>query len=223
MTDTLELFSAQVCPYAHRSRLAMAEKGIEFTLVEIDLSDKPQRFLDISPYGKVPALLHNGRTIYESAIVNEYLNDTFPEPDLMPDDPYQRAQARIWIDYFDNQFLDLYYDAMFNKDRSKDAEFRDKIATGFRFIENEGMAKLSGDGPYWLGADLSLVDLAYYPFLERLPAWTQHRDIDIPDDCVRLRKWYEVMRERPSVSDIANPPEYYIDRYKKYAGVEDAA
>ncbi|MBC8242358.1 MAG: glutathione S-transferase family protein [Alphaproteobacteria bacterium] len=221
--DTLELFSAQVCPYAHRSRLALAEKGLEFTLSEIDLADKSQRFLDISPYGKVPVLLHNGRTVYESAIVNEYLNDSFPTPALLPDDPYQRAQARIWIDYFDNRFLDTYYDAMMNKDRAKDAENREKIETGFRFIENEGMAKLSGDGPYWLGATLSLVDLAYYPFLERLPAWTHHRGIDIPDDCTRLRKWCDVMRARPSVQEIANPPEYYIDRYKKYAGVEDAA
>ncbi len=223
MTDTLELFSAQVCPYAHRSRLALAEKGLAFTLSEIDLADKSQRFLDISPYGKVPVLLHNGRTVYESAIVNEYLNDTFPTPALLPDDPFRRAQARIWIDYFDNKFLDIYYDAMFNKDRAKDAEYREKIETGFRFIENEGMAKLSGDGPYWLGATLSLVDLAYYPFLERLPAWTQHRDIDIPSDCTRLKKWYDIMHALPSVREIANPPEYYIDRYRKYAGIEDAA
>ncbi len=223
MPDTLELFSAQVCPYAHRSRLALAEKGLGFTLSEIDLSNKSQRFLDISPYGKVPVLLHNGRTVYESAIVNEYLNDTFPTPALLPDDPYQRAQARIWIDYFDNRFLDIYYDAMLGKDRSKDAEYREKIETGFRFIENEGIGKLSGDGPYWLGASLSLVDLAYYPFFERLPAWTRHRGIDIPDDCGHLKKWYKAMLELPSVREIANPPEYYIDRYKKYAGVEDAA
>lgn len=223
MTDTLELFSAQVCPYAHRSRLALAEKGLSFTLSEIDLSDKPQRFLDISPYGKVPALSHNGQTVYESAIVNEYLNDAFPTPPLMPDDPYRKAQARIWIDYFDNRFLDLYYDALENKDRSKDDEYREKIATGFRFIETEGLAKLSGSGPYWLGSELSLVDLAYYPFLERLPAWTHHRGIDIPQDCTRLKTWFDAMRERPSVREIANPPEYYIDRYRKYAGVIDAA
>ena len=217
MTDTLELFSAQVCPYAHRARLALAEKGVPFTLNEIDLANKSQRFLDISPYGKVPVLLHNGRTVYESAIVNEYLNDTFPTPALMPDDPFVRAQARIWIDYFDNQFLDLYYDALENQDRSKDAEYRDKIAVGFRFMDNDGMAKLSGDGPYWLGAEISLVDLAYYPFLERLPAWSYHRGIDIPEDCGRLKAWYDVMCARPSVREIANPPEYYIDRYKKYA------
>ena len=223
MPEAIELFSAQVCPYAHRSRLALAEKGVEFTLSEIDLSNKSQRFLDISPYGKVPALLHNGRTVYESAIVNEYLNDIFPTPALLPDDPYLRAQARIWIDYFDNNFLDTYYDAMFNKDRSKDVEFREKIETGFRFIENEGMAKLSDGGPYWLGATVSLVDLAYYPFFERLPAWIQHRGINIPGECTRLRKWNEAMLDLPSVREIANPPEYYIDRYKKYAGVDDAA
>ena len=223
MTDTIELFSAQVCPYAHRARLALAEKCVPFTMSEIDLANKSQRFLDISPYGKVPVLSHNGRTVYESAIVNEYLNDTFPGPSLMPDDPYLKAQARIWIDYFDNQFLDIYYDALENQDRSKDADYREKIAAGFRCIENDGMAKLSGDGPYWLGAEISLVDLAYYPFFERLPAWIQHRGINIPGECTRLRKWNEAMLDLPSVREIANPPEYYIDRYKKYAGVDDAA
>jgi glutathione S-transferase len=141
----------------------------------------------------------------------------------LPNDPYLRTQARIWIDYFGDKFLDTYYDAIFNKNRPKDAEYREKIKTGFRFIENEGMSKLSDDGPYWLGAFLPLADLAHYPFFERLPAWVQHRDIAIPKDCTRLRKWHDVMRELPSVIEIANPPEYYIDRYKKYAGVEYAA
>ena len=223
MTDAVELFSAQVCPYAHRARLTLAEKGVSFTLTEIDLADKSRRFLEISPYGKVPVLVHKGQAIYESAIVNEYLNDAFRSPALLPADPFERARARIWIDYFDNKFLDLYYKTLMNMDRSRDAEYREKVETGFRVIETEGLGKLSGDGPYWLGSDLSLVDIAYYPFFERLPAWTHHRGIQVPDDCPRLQTWLGIMRDRPSVREIANSPAFYIEQYKGYAGVEDAA
>ena len=84
-------------------------------------------------------------------------------------------------------------------------------------MENDGMAKMSAGGPYWLGAEISLIDLAYYPFFERLPAWTYYRGIDIPVDCSRLTKWRAAMQEHPAVTEIANSPDYYIEGYKKYA------
>ena len=94
----IELFSARVCPYAHRSRLVLMEKGIDFELTEIDLRNKPQRFLEVSAYGKVPALVRDGLAIYESAIINEYLEEVFPEPPLMPRDPGERASPVAHLD-----------------------------------------------------------------------------------------------------------------------------
>ncbi len=223
MSDTMELFSARVCPYAHRTRLVLAEKGLNFTLNEIDLSDKPQRFLDVSPYGKVPVLVHGDRALYESSIINQYIDDIAPSPALTPDDPYLRAQMRIWIDYFDNQFLDIYYDALMNRERDKDTDFKEKIEAGLRFIETQGLAKLQGDGPYWLGATPSLIDFAFYPFFERLPVWAHYRNIELPANGSRLKAWIDLMAARPSVTAIANTPEYYIERYKGYAGISDAA
>ena len=95
----MELYTARVCPFAHRTRLTLLEKGLEFEHIEIDLKNKTPRFLEVSPYGKVPALFHDGQTIYESAIINEYLDEVFPNPSLMPNDPVFRAKARIWIHY----------------------------------------------------------------------------------------------------------------------------
>jgi glutathione S-transferase len=69
----IELFSARVCPFAHRTRLALLEKGLDFALTEIDFKNKPQHFLEVSRYGKVPAIVHDGNEVYESAIINEYL------------------------------------------------------------------------------------------------------------------------------------------------------
>lgn len=217
MTEILELFSARVCPYAHRSRLVLTEKGIDFTLTEIDLSNKPERFLKVSAYGKVPALIHNDIEIYESAIINEYLEENFPEPPLFPDSSAHRAFARIWIDYCNNRFLNDLYALIKNQDRKKQVELEAAVKNHFRFIEQRALAKLSADGPYWFGADPSLVDMAFYPHFERLPAWERYRGLTIPPDCSRLLRWISAMSERESVKSIVNTAEYYIERYKSYA------
>src|SRR5262245_9877371 len=97
--SNLVLYSARACPYAHRTRLVLAEKGLSFELVEIDLANKPAWFNSVSLYGKVPALEHDGQRIVESAVINEYVDETFPEPPLLPRLPAPRAIARIWIDF----------------------------------------------------------------------------------------------------------------------------
>ena len=224
MSDTtkMELFTARVCPYAHRTRLVLLEKGLDFELIEVDLQNKPERFLQVSAYGKVPALVHDGVEIYESAIINEYLEEVFPEPALMPKDPVTRAKVRIWIDYCDDIFLSDFYGAMRNQDRSRDGEFREKIEMHLHRLES-GMASLSGSGPFWLGDKVSLIDLAIYPFFERLPAWEHYRGITIPEDCKRLKEWRDAMADLPSVKEIATSADYYIERYINYANPPQAA
>jgi glutathione S-transferase len=82
----IKLYSAVVCPYAHRTRLVLQEKGIDFDLIEIDLQNRPEGFTKVSPYGKVPAITHNDERVWESAIINEYLDEVFPNPPLLPSD-----------------------------------------------------------------------------------------------------------------------------------------
>jgi glutathione S-transferase len=219
-SETLELFSAQVCPYAHRTRLVLAEKNADFILSEIDLKDKPQRFLDISRYGKVPALLHRGHALVESTIVNQYIDDILPEPALSPSDPSLKARMRIWIDYFDRIFLDLYYNALVNQDRAKDSEYKEDIQKCLLALEHQSLAERGDSGPYWLGNVPTLIDFAIYPFFERFPALSHYRGIDIPDECVKLKAWIDVMSKRQSVVEIANSEAFYIERYKGYAGAD---
>ncbi len=217
MSNDVELFSARVCPYAHRTRLILREKQIKFEYTEIDLQNKPARFLANSPYGKVPALVHDGTTIYESAIINEYLDEVFDEPRLMPRTPALRAKARIWIDYCDDYFIADHYALLRNQDQAQHKALLHKVEQDFRFIEREGLTKISASGPYWLGPEPSLIDFAWYPFFERLPAWTHYRGLDIPEDCPRLRRWLDVMSRRDSVTEIANASTYYVERYLNYA------
>ena len=219
----MELFTARVCPYAHRTRLALLEKGLEFEHIEIDFKNKPERFLAVSPYGKVPALVHDGQTIYESAIINEYLEGVFRDPPLMPENHVLRAKARIWAHYCNEYFTSDIYALIRNRDPEKHAELAASAAERLRFVEREAFGKLSGDGPYWFGATVSLTDLAWYPYFERLPAWTHYRGLAIPEDCPRLAAWAEAMAARPSVRQIANDAAYYIERYKGYAGEAIAA
>jgi glutathione S-transferase len=213
----MELFSARVCPYAHRTRLLLIEKNVPFVLTEIDFRNKPARFLEVSPYGKVPAVVHDGSTIYESAIINEYLDEVFASPSFMPSSPLLRAKSRIWIDYCDDYFIHDHYALLKNQETARHPVLLEKASRNFMFIEEKGLAELGGSGPYWLGAEVSLVDFAWYPFFERLPAWSYYRGLQIPESCHRLKAWIAAMAARSSVRQIMNDREYYIEHYLGYA------
>ena len=79
--------------------MLMIEKELPFELIEVDLSNKPDWFLAVSPYGKVPVVVDDGKTIYESAIINEYHDKKFKNIPLTPEEPFEKAKARIWMDY----------------------------------------------------------------------------------------------------------------------------
>jgi len=172
---------------------------------------------------KTRALFHDGKTIYESVIINEYLDEVFPNPPLMPESYSFRAKARIWTHYCTEYFTPDLYAVIRNREPEKHAELAAKAAARLRFVEREALGRLSGDGPCWFGSQISLTDLAWYPYFERLPAWTHYRGLAIPDDCPRLAAWAETMAARPSARRIANDAAYYIDSYKGYAGEAMAA
>ncbi len=197
----LQLYSYHGCPFARRTRMTLLEKGLDFDLTEIDLKNRPADFDQISPYGKVPVLLHNGARLYESAIINQYLDETFPTPALMPADPLQRALARIWMDYCDTRFSSASWQFMqAGDDPAKLAKARDALRECFLFIEHEGLRKLS-DGPYWLGAAVSLLDIQYMPFFQRYTS--EPAAGEIPAECTRLRSWLALMNERDSFRNTA--------------------
>lgn len=213
----LQIISANVCPYAQRTRMALRDKGLDFELAEIDLKNKPDWFLDVSPYGKVPVLRHEGRTIYESAVINEYLDEAFADHPLMPTDPADRALARIWIDYCNNQFCPLFYKLLLTQDAEGQQELAEKLKEVLLFMEHEGLEKLQGEGPYWMGAQPGLVDLTFYPFFERFCVLTHYRGVELSADCHRLKQWLAVMKEHPSAIVTANTDDFHINNYKKYA------
>jgi glutathione S-transferase len=206
----IELFTKASCPYAQRAHMALIEKGVPFRLTEIDTNDKPAWFKEVSPYGKVPALRHGDALVYESRIVTEYLDEAFPTPPLLPRTPAARAQARIWIDYCDSQLVPA-MSAFFadRRDPEKQIKNREVLRQRFLFIEEEGLRKLSG-GPYWLGAEVSLVDLQFMPMFERLPCYAEQWNAPTGSECTRLQTWIAKMRERPSHRQTARSYEEHM-------------
>lgn len=212
----VEIISASTCPYAQRTKLALAEKGIAHKVTEVDLENKPDWFRVVSPYGKVPVLRHGDTAIWESAVINEYLEEVFPEPQLLPRTSAARAQARIWIDYANVRFAPFVYKLLLAQSPADRAERARLLRDSLLFVEREALGKRS-EGPWFLGRRLSLVDLSFFPHFERLPAVAHYRGFEIPEECTRLRAWYAAMLNRPSVAALHQPDFVYIRNWRKYA------
>ena len=213
----IELFSAEACPYAQRTRMVLIEKGIDFELTEIDVYNRPAWFQEVSPYGKVPVLRLDGRVVYESTIVNQYLDEAFPAPPLMPAEPYARAQVRIWMDYCETRYLTAVHRLMINRDQlGKLKENREKLTEVLRFMEHEGLRKL-GNGPYWMGPQPMLVDFQFLPFFERLPVYQELAGAEWPEECTRLRHWYETIAQRRSFLETRHTLDFHLEQQRKMA------
>jgi len=156
----LKLISFVLCPFVQRAVIVLRHKSVEFDIEYIDIANKPQWYLDKVPTGKVPALFVGDEVLFESAIINEYLDETTPPP-LLATDPWTRAQQRAWINYSD-QLLMGQYAMMTAQNEDELNERKEKlIATALPLAEQV-------KGPYFSGADFGLVDAAVAPFLMRL-------------------------------------------------------
>ncbi|MFY8131058.1 MAG: glutathione S-transferase N-terminal domain-containing protein, partial [Burkholderiaceae bacterium] len=91
------LYSGTTCPYSQRCRLVLFEKGMDFEIRDVDLFNKPEDISVMNPYGQVPILVERDLILYESNIINEYIDERFPHPQLMPPDPVQRARVRLFL------------------------------------------------------------------------------------------------------------------------------
>ena len=156
MPEKLVLISHRLCPYVQRAAIALAEKGVPFERVDIDLDAKPDWFLKLSPLGKVPVLKVGDRVIFESAVILEYLEDTQPKP-LHPADPLARAEHRAWIEFGSSILADLwgFYTA---PDAETFAAKTAALEAKFARLETR-----LGDGPYFDGARFLLVDAVFGP------------------------------------------------------------
>jgi glutathione S-transferase len=214
--ENIELFSARVCPFAHRSRLALMEKNLPFTLIEIDLRNKPDWYAQINPAGAVPALRQGDFVLRESLIVNEYINECSTEPPLLPASAQLRAEARLWIDYAGSSFVPLFYRLL----KAQQKEERDIVAVELcrvLAVLDDELKRRKEAGPYWFGWQVGLTDIAFYPWFERWAVLEHYRGLRIPEQLTSLRGWIKTMQGRDAVRLGDEPAAYYIDQYADYA------
>jgi glutathione S-transferase len=183
----LTLYDAARCPYCARVRIVLAEKGIEYEPVVIDLDDRPAWIYEKNSTGRVPVLESNGGFLLpESAVIMEYLEEAHPEPSLLPDDPDGRALARVAIFRFEKEFAAPYYAAR------RDAAARPGLQAALLELEQALTAR-----DFLGGTEFGLADIAYLPWLQRIRAGIVEADLE---PYVALEAWLERLQERPSVA-----------------------
>ena len=150
------LYTAERCPYAARARIVLAEKGLDYDAVEIDLDDRPAWLYEKNPLGRVPVYEEDGGLVLpESRVIMEYLEDRYPEPPLWPADPAERALGRLWLERFDDRLGRAYYTARRGDGRE---ELEARLAELERVLEAQ---------PYLTGREYGLADIGYVPWILR--------------------------------------------------------
>jgi glutathione S-transferase len=197
----IKLYDFSLSPRARKVRITLTAKGLEYEKVPIDITKGEQKtpeYLAIHPYGKVPALQDNGTTVYESTIIMEYLNDTYPSPPLLPDDVGQRARARVLMHYADNPYehavATLAAELLLKplQGAAADQEVVSQANTALNLCFDHLTNEL-GHNDFLVGSALTLADIPYVSWALLFP----QLNVDIPYP--RLEAWINRLKEQPSV------------------------
>jgi glutathione S-transferase len=198
----LKLYDFKSSPNCQRVKVVLEEKKLPYEIVNIDLragAQKTPAYLKINPYGKVPAIVDGDTVLYESCIINEYLDEKYPATRLMPSDPAARAKARILIDFGLTQMDSMY--TKLRMEMTKDEKERNpETVTAAKDDVKKRLQRLEqelGDQEYLMGT-FSLVDVDLIPRFTRLEGFGVLPDPSLP----RLSQYLQRMKERPSVKAI---------------------
>lgn len=199
----MKLYDYPDCPFAQKVRVVLAEKELEYETVFVDLRTGEHRqnaeFLKLNPYGKVPVLIDDEVVVYDSTIINEYLEDEYPHPSLMPEDSSARARVRTLEDYCDNSFLPSagFVQAELSKpteeqDAERLARYRNELQRGLKRLE-----AFLGGKEYLVG-DFSLADVSFVPALLILP----RLEVEVDPALRGVTAWINRLKQRPSVQSL---------------------
>lgn len=208
----LTLISFPTCPFVQRAVIALKERGAEFETVYIDLADKPDWFLALSPLGKVPVLKVEPAdaapaTLFESAVILAYLDETLPGAKLFSEDALVRARQRAWVEYAGTVLGDIWKLSTATDAAAFDAA-RDALRLHLQPLESEGK------GPYFAGDTFSAVDVVFAPAFRQLDVMKSLRSLDLLADIPKLAAWRQALAARPSVQ-TAVPADFaarYLDQ-----------
>jgi RNA polymerase-associated protein len=192
----MTLYSGTTCPFSQRCRIVLYEKGMDFQIHDVDIFNKPEDLALMNPYNRVPVLVDRDLILYESNIINEYIDDRFPHPQLMPADPVMRARARLFLYRFEQELFSHIESV------EKNAKGADKSRTVIRDNLVQ-IAPVFARQKFMLGEEFSMLDVAIAPLLWRL----DHYNIVLPKQAAPLMKYAERIFARPAFIEALTPSE----------------
>lgn len=210
----LKLFGSCFCPFVQRVWISLEFKKLAYQYSEIDPYAKPKELLDVNPRGLVPALRHSDWSCHESSVLMEYLEDTTPQPHLLPEDPKTKAYSRLWTDHVNRHILPSFYRYLQCTDVTKQPDMAKDLS--------ENLAKLvdaaDRHGPFFLGKEMSFVDVQVAPWVLRMRrVLAVYRGWPEPEKGSRWGQWVDAIEAAECVKATTSDDKLYVDSYERYA------
>ena len=193
----MTLYSGITDPFSHRCRIVLYEKGMDFEIIDVDLMNKPEDLAVMNPYNRTPVLVERDLVLYESNIINEYIDERFPHPQLMPADPVMRARARLFLFRFEQE---LFNHVQTLESGTQKAQEKARLYIRENLIQ---IAPIFVKQKYMLGEEFSMLDVAIAPMLWRL----DHYGIRLGKPAAPLMKYAERIFSRPAFIEALTPSE----------------
>ena len=193
----MTLYSGTTDPYSQRCRFVLFEKGMDFKVIDVDMFNKPEDLAVINPDNKVPVLVERDLVLYEANIINEYIDERFPHPQLMSPDPVMRARTRLFLHRFEKELF-CYIDNI--------EHGQPKVADKARQTIRDNLTQLSvlfAKQKFMLGDEFSMLDVAISPLLWRL----DHYGIKLGNETAPFLKYADRIFARPAYMEAMTPAE----------------
>lgn len=192
----MNLYSGTTDPFSHRCRIVLYEKGMDFQIIDVDMFNKPEDLAVINPHNRVPVLVERDLILYEPNIINEYIDERFPHPQLMPPDPIMRAKARQLLLGLEREV----FSHIETLERSLKTADKSRQVVRDRLTE---LAPVVAKQKFLLSDEFSMLDVAIAPLLWRLELY----GIELPKSAAPMLKYAERIFARQGFIDALTPSE----------------
>lgn len=198
------LYSGTTCPFSHQCRIVLAEKALDCDIVDVDLHAPPPEIAALNPYQKVPILKDRGLVLYEATIINEYLEERYPQPGLMPEDPLMRGRIRLMIFNFERELFDK-VEILERIGATKPQRAQAARDLGDRLT---ALSRLFAEWKFVTGSEFTLADIVLAPLLWRMPAY----GIKLKAGEAALERYADRLFARPAFAKSLTPAERAMRR-----------
>ncbi|MDA8415588.1 MAG: glutathione S-transferase N-terminal domain-containing protein [Betaproteobacteria bacterium] len=195
----MTLYSGTTCPFSQRSRIVLYEKGMDFQIIDVDVFNLPEDISLMNPYNRLPVLVERELILHESNIINEYIDERFPHPQLMPAEPVMRSRARLFLFRFETELF-THVSTLESTSSNKASIDKARMAIRDNLLQ---IVPVFAKQKYMLGEDFTMLDVAIAPLLWRL----EHYQIQLPKQASPLLKYAERLFSRPAYIDSLSPAE----------------